>query len=127
MSLHTRRGTTYRVVACALFLLSLLFAHAVTARPPADFDPTLAPWYESLRQPGTGIGCCSLADCRNVHARSTRDGFQALIRGKWIDVPPKVILNISNPTGLPVACWVRSPQDGGFVTTILCFVPGPMT
>lgn len=109
-------------------VMSVTAVAAAIARPPANPDPTLAPWYESLRRPGAvGGSCCALADCRNVNARSTQDGFQVLIEGEWIDVPPKSVINVSNPTGKPVACWVRSPSRDGFVTTIMCFVPGPMT
>lgn len=108
--------------------LTVVVAHAASARPPTNADPALAPWYESLRRPdATRAPCCSLADCRNVNARTMRSGYQVLIGGAWIDVPPKAVLNVSNPTGKPVACWVRSPERGALVTTIICFVPGPMS
>jgi hypothetical protein len=41
----------------------LAFGPALAA-PPDNFDPKLSPWFDSLRQPGTGAGCCSIADCR---------------------------------------------------------------
>lgn len=111
----------------ALFLSAMTIGPG-SARPPANPDPALAPWYESLRRPdGIGGPCCSMADCRNVSARTTRDGYQVLIDGAWLDVPPRAVINVSNPTGKPVACWLRSPDKGAFVTTIMCFVPGPMT
>lgn len=111
----------------ALFI-STIVTGAAMARPPANPDPALAPWYEGLRQPGTGAPCCSMADCRNVNARSTKNGYQVLVSGAWIDVPPRVVLNVSNPTGMPVACWIQTPAEkGAMVTIIMCFVPGPMT
>ena len=114
--------------ASPFLFLSIVDAGAAMAHPPANPDPALAPWYRSLRRPGAvGGSCCSQADCRNVTARTTRDGFQVLIEGAWIDVPATVVINVPNPTGKPVACWVRSPDKGALVTTILCFVPGPMT
>jgi hypothetical protein len=109
------------------FIATMLSIGAALARPPQHVDPALAPWFQGLRQPGTGEGCCALADCRNVDARSTRQGFQALIAGAWINVPPEAVLDIANPTGRPVACWIMAPTAQAIVISILCFVPGAMT
>jgi hypothetical protein len=114
-----------RLVAGAIICL-LLAVGVAMARPPAHVDPNLVPWFQGLKQPHTGEGCCSLADCRNVDARSTRDGFQALIAGSWVNVPRDAILDEPNPTGRPVACWIRSPTANAIIITILCFVPGAM-
>lgn len=89
------------------------------ARPPDNADPALAPWFRSLAQPGTGISCCSLADCRPVSARITPSGYQILVNKRWIAVPPeKILQGKENPTGKPVACVVNGE--------VLCFVPGIM-
>ncbi len=91
----------------------------VRAAPPPDADPTLAPWFNSLRQPWTNALCCSQADCRPVNSRLNGEHYEALIEGEWRQVPDHLILNRSdNPTGRAVACWTK--QVG-----ILCFVRAP--
>lgn len=108
-----------RVVIVVVVLGSL--AGAAVARPPPNPDPRYQSWFESLRQPGTGMSCCSMADCRPTQYR-TRDGhYEALVQGKWETVPPEAVLQrTSNPTGNAVVCY--TPFRG-----ILCFVRGPET
>jgi hypothetical protein len=97
-------------------LFALLVASSVLARPPENADPALAPWFNSLRQPGTEVSCCSIADCRPTEYRTGRDGYEALIEGSWVAVPPdKVLRRVDNPTGRAVVCYL--PGKG-----ILCFV-----
>ncbi len=108
-----------------LGLLILLAAAipAALAAPPEGADPALAPWFQSLRQPGTGGGCCSLADCRPTEYRPTPNGYEAWIDGRfsvspgmWVPVPEdKILQRIDNPTGQAVACYTP-------VLGILCFV-----
>jgi hypothetical protein len=91
----------------------------ISAAPPPDADPTLAPWFNSLRQPWTNALCCSVADCRPVESRLSDGHYEALIEGEWRRVPDHLILNRNdNPTGRAIACW--TPQVG-----ILCFVRAP--
>src|SRR5690242_4375759 len=86
--------------------------------PPPDADPNLAPWFRGLRAPGTGTSCCSIADCRPVESRIIGDHYEVFVEGKWLRVPPDLILNrTDNPTGHAVVCW--TPTAG-----ILCFVRG---
>ena len=88
----------------------------VEAAPPPNADPALAPWFRSLMQPGTGISCCSLSDCRVADSRTQGDHYEAFIGDRWIAVPPERILQrTDNPTGRAVVCW--TPQRG-----IMCFV-----
>ena len=96
--------------------IALLLAAPVCAAPPPDADPALAPWFQSLRQPGSGHSCCSIADCRTVEYRIEGDHYEAWIKRRWIAIPPDRILErTDNPTGHAVACWnVR--------LEILCFV-----
>jgi hypothetical protein len=104
---------TRLIIAAASFLLVAIIAQA---RPPADADPALAPWFEGLQQPGTGISCCSIADCRPTDSRTAGDHYEAWIDNKWVAVPPeKVLPRSDNPMGRAVVCW--TPQAG-----ILCFV-----
>ena len=92
---------------------------AAFGAPPENADPALAPWFRSLAQPGTGISCCSLADCRPVDARITPSGYEILVNGQWLAVSPEKILHgKENPVGKAVACVLNGQ--------ILCFVPGLM-
>jgi hypothetical protein len=94
----------------------LLCAASAIAQPPNDGDYTLAPWFQSLRQPGSGISCCSLADCRTTDYRTDGGSYEALIDGRWLVVPEdKVLQRTDNPTGRAVVCW--TPARG-----IMCFV-----
>lgn len=106
------------MVSCATMGL---LAGAAMARPPPSADMSLAPWFQSLRQPGTGMSCCSMADCRQTDFR-IRDGhYQAMIDGHWEAVPPEAVLQrADNPTGRAVVCYSR--YQG-----IMCFVKGPET
>jgi hypothetical protein len=105
-----------------LSLAMLLLPRIGEAEPPADADPALRPWFESLKQPGTGVSCCSISDCRPVQYRLATDGYEALIESGWVHVPEdKVLHHQPNPLGRAVLC--RSPAS----KTIYCFVPGPET
>jgi len=96
-------------------------ATAAFGRPPPNADPALAPWFHSLMQPGTGISCCSEADCRRTDFRIKGDHYEAMIQGVWQRVPDSSVLRRSdNPTGSAVVCW--TPALG-----IMCFVRGPET
>ena len=105
------------------WLLALLIGTA-HAEPPAGSDGSLAPWFHSLTVPGSGYGCCSMADCRPVEYRMTDDHFEAYIDRKsfgedapdaWVRVPDEAILRRhDNPTGQAIACY--------FIDHILCFV-----
>jgi hypothetical protein len=106
----------------ALPLALALLAGPAVARPPADADPTLAPWFNGLHT-DSGASCCSLADCRPVEYRISGDHYEALI-GKQFDIDPphwekvpnsRILKNTDNPVGRAVACW--RPMFG-----ILCFV-----
>ena len=99
-----------------LAAVAALAAPSAQARPQGDADPTLAPWFESLRQPDTGTPCCSLADCRPTEYR-IRDGYYEVeILGLWLPVPSaRVLTRGDNPTGHAVVCWL--PTEG-----VLCFV-----
>lgn len=106
-----------------LLAVSALVAVAGTAlgRPQPGADMTFAPWFESLRQPGTGMSCCSIADCRQTDFRIAGNRYEALVDGEWRTVPPETIIERSdNPTGRAVVCY--TPYRG-----IMCFIKGPET
>lgn len=105
----------------AVALVALFAKAPAHAAPPPDADPALSPWFQSLHQPGTGISCCSIADCRPTDYRMTGDHYEAMINGRWVVVPEDKILNrTDNPLGRAVVCW--TPQLG-----ILCFIRGAET
>ena len=99
---------------------------AVYAAPPDNADPSLTPWFNSLKQPGTGAECCSIADCRAAEVRQDSQGYEVKVDHKWhvsstfwLRVPAERILDERhNPTGGAVLCY--TPEAG-----ILCFVPPP--
>jgi hypothetical protein len=79
-------------------------------------------WFESLKQPGSGVSCCSVADCRPVEYRLVSNGYEALLDERWVRVPEdKILRGTANPTARAILC--RSPISGA----ILCFVPASET
>jgi hypothetical protein len=111
-------------------LLILLLAIGVPSRaaPPSGADPNseIGHWFHGLRQPGTAAPCCSLADCHMTDYRIGKDGYEALVAGRWVPIPRETILRTSNPTGRAVVCATVAPVLQHRATiTILCFVtPG---
>lgn len=104
------------MIRTALLAAGVTLAATALAKPPSDTDYSLAPWFQSLRQPGTGVSCCSIADCRTTDYRTVGDQYEALIDDKWVRVPPeKILQRMDNPTGRAVVCW--TPALG-----IMCFV-----
>ena len=97
----------------------LLLAGQARAAPPDDADPSLGPWYNSLRQPWTNALCCSIADCRPVLSRIVDGHYEAFVGDEWRLVPDdRVLTRTDNPTGHAVVCW--TPFAG-----VLCFIKAP--
>jgi hypothetical protein len=117
------------IIAAALFSIVLNGTTPTFGAPPPDADMSLAPWFQSLAQPGTGYLCCSIADCRTVRYRWAADHFEAFIDrhsfgadapDAWVAVPSTHVLRRrDNPTGEAVACWYNGE--------VRCFVPGAGT
>jgi len=106
----------------AVAVVALFAAATAGAAPPERGDPNLNGWIESLKQPGTGVSCCSVADCGPVDYRLASDGYEALLDARWVRVPDgRILRGMSNPVARGVLC--RSPISG----TILCFVPANET
>ncbi len=81
-------------------------------------------WYKDLKQPGTGYSCCNgttdghEGDCRPTRAYLTDDGtWKALVDGKWVPVPPRVVLKQLAPDGNSHICASRAGL-------IYCFLGG---
>jgi hypothetical protein len=117
-------------------ILALAFAFwpvfAAMAAPPTDqpLNPELAEWFKTLRQPSSGEGCCSIADCRSFESRIFRDHYEVFIHDKFA-VPDTAVLHNENKVGTAIAClktsWNYSfgPAPADYVPGILCFVPAP--
>lgn len=81
-------------------------------------------WYKDLKQPGTGYSCCNgtlngiEGDCRPTRAFLTEDGtWKAMINGRWMPVPPRVVLRNLAPDGNSHVCAGKSGM-------IYCFIGG---
>jgi len=81
-------------------------------------------WYKELKQPGTGYSCCNgpvngiEGDCRPTRAFLQDDGtWKALIDGRWMPVPPRVVLKSLAPDGNSHICAGKSGM-------IYCFIGG---
>ena len=81
-------------------------------------------WYKGLKQPGTGYSCCNgtangiEGDCRPTRAFLTDDGtWKALIDGRWLPVPPRVVLQKLAPDSNSHICAGKSGM-------IYCFIGG---
>lgn len=81
-------------------------------------------WYRDLKQPGTGFSCCngsassSGGDCRPTRAYINDDGmWYALLDGRWVPVPPRVVLKQLAPDGRSHICASKNGM-------IHCFLGG---
>ena len=81
-------------------------------------------WYEKLKQPGSNASCCNGSrngvegDCRPTRAYQKDDGmWYALLNGRWIQVPPRVVLKTLAPDGNSHICAAPSG-------VIFCFMGG---
>ncbi len=109
------------LAACLLAVLPL----------PAVAQQTKGEWFNSLRQPVTGISCCSAADCAVTPAKVV-DGqwfvteparidaghWIPLQPVRWVAVPEWVIIKDKGPwDGVSAyVCWVQGK--------VFCFVQG---
>ncbi len=68
-------------------------------------------FYSKLRQPQTGISCCSQRDCRPAQHRQTNQGHEFLINGEWVNVAQtKIIDNKLTPDGQSHWCGIDSQR-----------------
>ena len=107
----------------SLFSLSL----TMIAAPP-NADLRLAPWFKSLRLPGTGeygVLCCDIADCRNYPVRADGQHYLVLYDDRWLVVPADAVSDrTDNPTGDYVTCiqrdhWTNAVPDGPIVRCLI--------
>jgi hypothetical protein len=108
----------------------LAIAASASAAPPPGADMTLAPWFRSLRVPGTQSFCCDVADCRNHPVRSDGTNYHVYFDNRWIRVPSEAVSDrLDNPTGDYVTCiqrdhWTNGEPDG---PRVLCLFKAPRT
>ena len=104
------------IARAALILVRLIIASLGAYGHPADVPN--AEWYRGLRQPdGSGVSCCSEADCAETDYRVTATGeIEAQTPAReWVRVPPeKILRHTDNPTGYAVLCY--APNMG-----VMCF------
>ena len=81
-------------------------------------------WYQKLKRPGSNASCCSgtingvEGDCRPTRAYQKDDGtWVALLDGRWVQVPPKVVLQELAPDGRSHICANKTGS-------IFCFLGG---
>ena len=121
-------------------LIGFASTSALAAPPEGYFPaPAISNWFKGLKEPGTLMPCCSVADCRKVEYRKSLEGHdQAYYNGRWYDVPAGAILRGErNPTGSAVACFGVSfgwgflavdPKDRNDHLEVRCFIrPGPLS
>lgn len=79
-------------------------------------------WFRSLKQPGTGISCCDISDCRRTQAKWNAGLWTAIVRGHPRVVPKSKIIH-NNPS-LDGEAYVCAAEGGEpEAATIYCFIP----
>ena len=128
-----------RLAAFGFVLLSALWIASANARAQETHDHAQGrhaqgqhgqghaenhDWYKELKQPGTGFSCCngrsatSEGDCRPTRAYLNDDGlWYALLNGRWVPVPPRVVLQQLAPDGRSHICASKNGM-------IYCFLGG---
>ena len=115
-------------VRALLFCTYSMVVLPALAAPPENADPRLAPWFQSLKMPYTGMSCCSIADCRNYPVRPAGDHYQVFYDDRWLPVPNEVVSDrTDNPTGDYVTCiqrnfWLNGQPNG---PRVLCLFKAP--
>jgi hypothetical protein len=130
--MHARCANAVATLATAALLQLGVAANAMPP-PGQPVDLEMHSWYESLKQPDTGAGCCSIADCRPYDSRVVGDHYEILDHGRWLSVPNAAVVHRENKAGTAVAClqtrwnYGFGPPPANFSPRILCFIPGPDT
>jgi len=106
----------------------LLITASAVAAPPPGTDKTLAPWFHSLRVPGTRTLCCDISACRHYPVRADGIHYQVFFENLWLIVPAEAVSDrTDNPTGDYVTCiqrdhWTNGEPDG---PRVLCLLKAP--
>lgn len=74
--------------------------------------------YTNWKIPGTDYSCCSNMDCAPADFRVGKNGYEAYMIDKWVEIPERIVLrDYHSPDGMGHLC---ARKDG----TLLCFAPG---
>ena len=114
------------VVAVWAFLMGL-FVGLTTVRAHSEHAPLFAQyWLQEQRVPHGEFqnqSCCTMADVEEVE-EDIRGGVYwtrfERTAGKWIPVPPEVVIKDPNHNGAPVAWWYYENGE----LKIRCYAPG---
>jgi len=99
----------------------LFFFLAFMARSYGQDPMPLREWFNSLKSPA-GQVCCVDFDGLQLYDqewRTSGNKYQALVKGKWIDIPADTVVEGPNRLGR-AHLWLR--LDG----SVRCFMPGVM-
>jgi len=112
------------LAACALFGASIYSPALAQDGHHSQGHVQNHDWYQELKQPGTGLSCCNgttngiEGDCRPTRAYLNDDGqWYALLNGRWVPVPPRVVLKQLAPDGSSHICASKNGM-------IYCFLGG---
>jgi hypothetical protein len=125
--LWLRHGQDQKIVIVVLAIFVVLSVRLPHAEPPANADPRMAPFFESLKTKEGG-NCCGAADCREVRSESPdnsptghwrafidRGTFGPTAPNEWIDVPDDTVdgkeATSMRPPGA-IACWSKTIYNG---------------
>lgn len=81
----------------SFFLATALGVSAAIAAPPPDANPVYKDYYEALKRDSDDVGCCSIADCRQVQVRREN--------GKWFAFVSKELFGSTAPDD-----WLEVPE-----------------
>jgi hypothetical protein len=101
----------------------VLFACIVASLPSVAIGggsyPSVGPraeFFQGLKQPDTGISCCSISDCKRTEADWRSGQWWAKVIDQWTPIPPGKVLTNKSIDGDAYVCS-NSARD------IYCFVP----
>jgi hypothetical protein len=98
---------------------------AVAAQAAAGDD--VGRWFESLMQPGTTFSCCSEADCKLAESEWRGGQWWAVVRDRWMPIPPGKVLRQTSIMPKAVVCSSQAAAYYGSGheadPVIYCFVP----
>jgi hypothetical protein len=145
-----QHGPNQKIIIAALAASVVFSARPPRAEPPANADPRMAPFFESLKTEN-GDSCCGIGDCREVRSESPDNSptghwrvfidsgtFGPSAPNNWVDVPDDKVdskeTTPMRPSGA-IACWSKTIYNGdpaadppgrGKQTRLVCFkTPAP--
>ena len=80
----------------AMFALGWWIISLAHAAAPPGSDPAFAQWFQSLRNPATGISCCGHGDghvLTDTEWRIAGNHYEVRIDGQFYPVSPQAVLN----------------------------------